>query len=407
MIKDIPLDLVAVIAQLSDASTLPHMRLVCRGWSPIAEGPLFRVIRVSVGTAADLDRHRARIDELDAAAKYCHDLQLNLDESHYTTVEPLCEDLVLLSSKLGGQTRTLALINLFWESAVPGGGDPTRSNQHSIRGIDLSRLFPHVTSLTIGPGSGYPIGWLMDFVSSWPGLKHLAIQQKSAGLDEPPATSNMSLVSLRLGHKDPHQTIFQWLSTTSTITTLQRLDISIQHGGILSLITFLAHPHSTVKHVRLAVYKGFWSNFGTSLTYHSADKCAHSRLIDHSELQQWNSLNSTSITSFVLRSADSGMTEAVCQILNATHMDNLEHLQLEFDLRRRRKLYAIKKVAGIVPADMHRFPRLSHISLSCESWNESSTHEDRSAASSMLPILAEYDARGLLQVQHSIDASFL
>jgi hypothetical protein len=114
-----------------------------------------------------------------------------------------------------------------------------------------------------------------------------------------------------------------------------------------------------------------------------------------------------SIVSITLRAQNRDSVEAAWDLLDATHLLNLEYLRVEIDMK---GLYYDWQdtlehlpLEGRKVADLHRFPRLKRLLLRCEDWlDEYPSTEQTESVLKMAPILDECNARGQLTVEHSV-----
>jgi hypothetical protein len=146
-----------MIADYSDGPTLEALRLVCHAWSRIAQAPLFRTIRLRAGTLEDLKRHRARKEQISAAAQFCIELHLNMLFRSHSIALP--RDLDILSSKLGDKVTTLVFDSVRWfsDTVETHGGELKLISGHPVESTKLSRLFPNIKSFRMYYVSSYPL----------------------------------------------------------------------------------------------------------------------------------------------------------------------------------------------------------------------------------------------------------
>jgi hypothetical protein len=108
-----------------------------------------------------------------------------------------------------------------------------------------------------------------------------------------------------------------------------------------------------------------------------------------------------------LRAQSRDSVEAVWDLLDATHLFNLEHFRVEIGMKG--LYYDWQETLGHLPlegrkaADLHRFPRLKRLLLRCEDWlDEYPSTEEMESVLKIAPILDECNARVLLTVEHSV-----
>jgi hypothetical protein len=250
MAPDIPSDIRAMIIDFAERPTLVSLRLVSRAWSSLDETPLFRLISMRVGTKDDLKRHQNRMETLSTIGQSCNEIRLIFAGDFDTPT--LCEDLDLITSRLGGKIRTLTLTNIRWQWNIP---------THPVEHLALSRLFPNIRSLHIVNAFEYRTTWLCVVVSAWPGLLHLELKSSICARRKGPSENFCNkLLSFKLEEKYDHHWMFDWLMATPAMMTLQHIDLCITTcGALLSVIQLLARPDNPIRSVRLALQGGYWN----------------------------------------------------------------------------------------------------------------------------------------------------